>query len=476
MAVNYTHPKLLNVDLRYRIIRDCLGGELDVKNRKEKYLPRPDACDVSPENTLRYGAYLERAVFYNVTKRTRDGLCGQIFTRDPVIEVLPNLEPIVEDASGGGISLIQSAKQAVNLNLAYGRGGLFVDYPATDGVITRQQLDAGSIRPTLKFYEPWRIKNWRTVQRGAREILSLVVLEEEVVVHSDDFSVVYYDQWRVLRLVDDVYTVEVYSSSSAEAVVAEMFTPTDASGKTLDEIPFSFFGAVNNDSVVDDPPMYDIAALNIAHYRNSADYEEAAFMAGQPTPVFSGLDQNWVENVMKGVVRLGSRAAVLLPEGGNAFMLAAPTNIVPFEAMQHKERQMVALGARLAEQRAVVRTASEAQIDHSMSTSVLTSVAKNVSTVITWGLRWAARFMGESNAQVIFELNTDFDIAAMTADDRRQLIAEWQGGAVTFGEMRSALRKAGIASKDDIEAEDTIANEMASLPALVALAPTPKVN
>ena len=60
----------------------------------------------------------------------------------------------------------------------------------------------------------------------------------------------------------------------------------------LANIPFIFCGALNNSPDVDKSPVYDIAEVNIAHYRNSADYEESCFIAGQATPVLTGLTQS----------------------------------------------------------------------------------------------------------------------------------------------------------------------------------------
>ena len=59
--------------------------------------------------------------------------------------------------------------------------------------------------------------------------------------------------------------------------------------------------------------MYDLAVLNIAHYRNSADYEESCFVTGQPTVWASGLTEAWVEDVLKGELRLGSFGGIPLP-------------------------------------------------------------------------------------------------------------------------------------------------------------------
>ena len=437
----------------YQLIADCADGERAVKKRTTTYLPMPNADDESEANLARYEAYRRRAVFYNVTQRTLSGLVGEVFARDPVAEMPTSLDIVAEDADGSGLTLTQLAKRATRLTLANGRAGVLADYPRTEDGVTRADVDSGLVQPTITVYGPLQVINWRTTKTKAKTFLTLVVLKERYDAEDDGFSVTQKDQYRVLRLRDGAYTTQLYRDGAA---FTEEVAPTDAAGATFDYIPFTFIGSENNDPEIDHPPLYDLASLNIAHYRNSADYEEGVYMVGQPTPVFSGLTEEWVKNVMDGTVRLGSRGGVMLPEGGSADLLQMQANTAAFEAMEHKEKQMVTLGAKLVEQKSVQRTATEADLDNANETSILSDVAKNVSAAVKFALEVCARFEGEPNATIVYELNTDYRIARMTPQERAQLISEWQQGAVTFTEMRAGLRKSGVATLDDDEAKEEI--------------------
>ena len=474
--VAYKRKELATAQQLYDVIRDCIAGEVTVKSKTTTYLPIPNDDSDTGSKSTRYDSYVKRAVFYNVTKRTIDGFVGQIFMRDPVLTLPDQLDFMKTNADGAGVNIVQLANRATRHVVAYGRAGVLVDYPATKGPVTRAMIDSGDLNPILSLYDPYAILNWRTVVRGSRELLSLVVLQESYIEEDDGFEAVERKQYRVLQLNEqNQYTVTLYRDNGAgERLALETITPKDANGNPFTEIPFFFIGAENNDSTIDEPPMYDIASLNIAHYRNSADYEESVFLVGQPTPVFTGLSEDWVKNVLKGRVFLGSRGSISLPVGADAKLLQASENSMPLEAMQHKEKQMVALGARVVEKRAVVRTASEASIDHNTESSVLASVAKNVSSALTTALIYAGRFAGTADAEIAFTLNTDFDIASMSSEERRQLIEEWQAGAVAWEELRQNLRKSGIAYLDDATARSTIDQELADIPA-IALA-TSKQN
>lgn len=478
--VAFVRPELSKLLPWYYLIRDAIAGEPTVKEARTKYLPMPNAADCSKENKARYEAYLQRAVFYNVARRTLFGLIGQVFMRDPVVEVPALLDPLIANATGTGINLIQLSKQAIAYNLSYSRAGILVDYPLMDGSTgtTVAELEQGKIRPTLYVYAPYEIINWRTIDRGAEEILSLVVLFELWAVTDDGFELSTSGQFRVLKLDENgEYVHELWREATPTKADGEKiprgafipyitYKPKDAQGNPMREIPFMFIGSENNDPSPDNPNFYDLASLNMAHYRNSADYEESCYMVGQPTPVLIGLSEEWVANVLKGTVNFGSRGGIPLPPGADAKLLQAEPNTMLKEAMDTKERQMVALGARLVEQKEVQRTATEAQLESMSEGSALASSTKNVSQAFEWALKFATRWIGQPDTAVKFELNTEFDIASITPEERKQVMEEWQKGAITFEEMRACLHKVGIATEDDEKAKAQIQADMADAMAM----------
>lgn len=484
--VAFIRPELAKLMPMYHLIRDAVAGEPTVKAEQEKYLPIPNAADTSPENKARYKAYIARAVYYNVTRRTLLGLVGEVFKKDPEVKVPVLLDPLIANATGSGINLTQLAKKALSLNIAYSRGGIFVDYPTieaedgeSEGSTTVADLESGKVRPTLYVYAPYEIINWRTTDRGAEEILSLVVLFETFITEDDGFEMKTSAQFRVLRLDEQsgIYVHELWrepmpTPNDGTKIKKGNFQnpvvtyPKDANGQPLRDLAFTFFGSENNDSVPDNPNFYDLASLNMAHYRNSADYEESCYIVGQPTPVLTGLTEEWVNNVMKGVIAFGSRGGIPLPTGADAKLLQAEPNTMLKEAMDTKERQMVALGAKLVEQQEVQRTATEAALESSSEGSVLASATKNVSAAFEWALKWAARLVGQPDTGVKFELNTDFDIGRVSKEERDATIKEWQSGAITFKEMRTVLRRAGTATEDDDKAKASIETDTAAAMAM----------
>jgi hypothetical protein len=492
--VAFIRPELSKLFPQYYLIRDAIAGEPTVKAARDKYLPRPNAADTSAENKARYDAYIERAVFYNVSRRTLAGLVGQVYMVDPEIELPASIANVEVNVDGKGVTLVQQSKQALSTALAYSRGGLFVDYPETDGVVTASQKEEGTIRATINLYGPTEVVNWRVVEDGAIEKLSLVVLLETFVNADDGFEIKTAAQFRVLRL-DDAgeYVQEIWrepqpTNADGSRVPKgknfqqhKVIKPRGPDGKPLRELPFQFFGSENNDPSPDNPNFYDLASLNIAHYRNSADYEESCYIVGQPTPVVIGLTQDWLDNVLKGVINFGSRGGIPLPVGASIELLQATENTMIFEAMETKERQMVALGAKLVEQKAVQRTAFETKVEATGEGSILSSTTHNIQAAYEWALKICAMFEGDDGATIKFELNTDFDIAKLTPEEQAKAIDSWQKGAITFTEMRGVLRRAGVATEDDEAAKEAIAADQAdalrvAAEAMDAMNPTPTLD
>jgi len=450
----------------YELIRDCVAGQRAMKKKRTRYLPDPDPNEPDEKaREDRYESYLGRAVFYGVTGRTLRGLVGLVFQTDPAVQVPTLLEPLLVDVDGSGMSINQQAAKTLSSTVSLGRAGLLTDYPRTAGPVTVLQAQQGNIRPTITRYEPEQVINWRTVTVGSRVYLSLVVLKEQVVVDDDGFAEDFDIRYRVLRLVPGVgglvYQVELWPDGNG-GQPSETYMPTDGNGAPFREIPFTFVGAEENTGAVDRPPLLDLAELNKAHFCNSADYEESSFICGQATPVLTGLTKQWVDEVLKGRIRFGSRGAIALPVGGDATLLQVAPNQVCKEAMEHKEAQMVALGAKLVENTGTQQTATEAAIDSVMDNSVLGTAARNVSDAYRKCLRWAWQFVDGAvvtDLEIIdYELSTDFAAASLGPAERADIVASWLKGAITWDEMRWNLKRAGVAYEDDEVAKESIAS------------------
>ena len=399
--------------------RDAVKGSVAIKEKRARYLPVPDgetgsegATNLRYANeehkgtgTLRYRNYIKRAVYTNFTGRTKNALVGAVFRKDPTITVPAGLEYLVDDATGDGLSLNQLAKDELSNLLEVGRTGFLVDYPEADQGLSVEDIGLLDLRASIVPYTAEQIINWKFDAYGGRKMLTLIVLEEDYPDDDDEFGHEKKKQQRILRLSDDGYSQQIYRD---EMPYTEQFFPTKADGSKWFEIPFIFCGSKNNDASIDDAPLADIAEVNLAHYRNSADYEESCFISGQPTLFIThSLSAEQFAEYNPNGIKLGSRAGHVLGVTGNATLVQAEANTIVREAMNAKLSDVVAIGARIVTDRGQNETAEGARIRFASENSVLGDVVNNLSEALYKCIEWVGEFMG-FDGETEFYLNTEF--------------------------------------------------------------------
>lgn len=479
---DYIKPELLAMMPVYELVTACYQGERAIKRTTgynalgthgngggannfsvSPYLPDPSPASEKYEvRAKRYQDYLNRAVFYNVTRRTVSALVGQIFSKYPTYD-LNELAYLEMDIDGSGESLVQQAKDAAIQCLLKGGGGLLADMPVNNGV-TRASMASGGIRPTISHYERESIINWRVSKVGAVYKLSLLVLSQSYIAEDDGYEQKLGEQLLVLRLVEGLAESEILQKIDGDWVSQGVNKLKDNKGKQLTEIPFYFYGAVNNDAEIDGSPVYDLAELNIAHFRNSADLEESLFIS-QPTLVVSGLTEQWVNDVLDNGIAIGSRSGILLPQGGSAQLLQPDPNDKIQVAMRHKEEQMKALGAKLVEsQSGQAKTALQASQEASDETSTLMTISNNLSDCFTKAIRACGRYIGIETDGLFVTFNTQFSFSKMSPEQLTSLVQLWQAGAISFAEMRESLVEDEIGKVEDVgEIQQIIKEEQGAL-------------
>lgn len=464
------HPELSDVLPKYDLIKDCLKGEITVKDMREIYLPRPADADED-----RYASYIKRANFTDYTQKTLDALLGHTFVRHPSVTLPEIMKPMEEDANGKGLTLIQVAKELLGYVIAFGRAAIQVDYNPTKMGRTLSIADIQQQPlPTLKVIPPTGIQNWL----GDPDVHTVVIKEKHEHTPQSSMEIEYIDQYRVWYRdpATGRVSMRLYRDGEDTAILAqEIPILTGASGKPLTRIPIFVIGSENNDfHTIDAPPLYGLASLNIAHYRNSADYEESVFIAGQPTYFVTGVTPEWEqEHLNDSQLDIGSRSLISLPQGASAGVLQAASNNLPFEAMKQKERQMRSMGAQLLEELSTsAKTATEVAIEALTRSSSLASAAENTATAIQQALRFATRYIGANPEEVNFRLELSTGLMSMTSQQQQSILNFVNGGVMTITEARRLIHRDGWIEEveneelgeeqklqDEIDKEEAMADE-----------------
>lgn len=400
MPVSETHAEYnKNVD-KWKLTRNAATG-LSFEDARHYIMRR------THEEQDQYYHRVEKAIYTNYTGRTREGLKGAIFRLPPRIELPPDMEFMLENADGAGQSLTQVSKLAADEVMETGRFGLLADYPMVDEDLTVEQVRRMGLQPHIATYTAESIINWHVHVLNGRRQLGMLVLKENSPVHYDEFTWDYVDRFRVLRLNDSQqYTQQLYDENG-DAITEEIVI-RGASGQPFDYIPFHFIGSRDNLPDIDEPILYDIARVNIGHFRNSADQENNLSVHGGGTLVVStDMSPEAFQAANPGGITVGENAGLVLSEGGKAELLQlGPASAIGTE-MTHKEQMMVQIGAKIITKTGQ-RTAEEARIQATSENSMLDTMVGNIDESFTAVLYDCRAFISPTDAEIVFSLNNDF--------------------------------------------------------------------
>jgi len=231
-----------------------------------------------------------------------------------------------------------------------------------------------------------------------------------------------------------------------------------AGGQPFDHIPMYIVGADNNLPDIDDAPLYDLSILNIAHYRNTADLEEAGYITGQPTlhlDVGDTAPEVFAEQNPNGV-QLGSRSGIIT-QGGKVELVQPEERSLLVQLKEAKEQEMVKIGARLIQRGGQAETAEAARINASAEASTLDQVVNNLSYAMTSALMDAGLFVGlqtTSVEDIRYDLNTDFFETSLDAQQLMALIQLGDVGIISRSIQRDSIRKGRIHIPEEMGDEE----------------------
>jgi Domain of unknown function (DUF4055) len=464
----------------WQTIRDCLMGEIVIKARGQRYLPRTDK-----QTDNEYKAYLERGTFYNATARTVAGLVAAVHTRAPIIDNLPDVVDIT-NVTNDGQSFDMFMKRITKETVSLGRYGVMIDAPPEGGA------------PYCVGYDAEDIVDWAVTRVGSREKIDYVVLREisRQRVRFTERTNELVEHYRVLFIDEDgIYKQRLYRDGFPNSEYEE-FTPL-MQGRPMTEIPFLFIGPYDFGSDVEKPPILDIALLNLSHYRAYAQLEAGRFYTAMPVySVFlgGGGDEDAEFVVGPNVVwQLGREDKVQLDEfegkglshlesglktleqqiaalGGKLATPTAGTAAESSDAAQARERSDVSfLGSMISMMsEAASRILSALALWHGVEANVTVSYASDATQILLDGREIRAMAMLYDTG--LMPMETIFQIFRQNNIIRQN---------VTFEQFKEMLpQMAPKVANKVIEAEEKakIEEQYAPDPAPVAPQPKPKAS
>ena len=442
------HPMLEVVLEQIRRSRDTHAGTDAIKqtapiysntvnSTDEEYLPK-----LNGQDKKQYQSYKKRAVFYGAMSRTVTALVGAIDRKPPEVKGADSINKFMEDVTGTGISLDEFLKDIEEEVMISGRVVVCVD-----------RKNSSDNRPYLVWYKSEDCINWFSEQyTDFDQRLSGMIFRENYYDTDKDnkYKQVQKDQYREFTMVKDKVTVNIWRHKNEDKrigennsfigreekpkyEIVETYTLTNR-GKALGFIPCVPVVSDGSPFEVPHPPLLDLVDVNLAHYRNSADYEHGMHWTALPTPVLTGLQGK------DSKISIGSGSAIILPDPQSSamFLEFSGQGLSTIKtAMDHKEMMMSALGARMLASRMDQSTSAEvARINYSGETASLCNVARSMSRGMTRLLRMVAMWENNKGHEGIeVHLNEDYVDTKLVGADLTALMAAYQGGAISLDSL-----------------------------------------
>lgn len=447
MPVDTTSSYYDEKEDKWTKISNILEGEDKIKEEGTTYLPQ-----LTGQNNAEYLAYKSRGTFYNAFSRTVNGLTGAVIRRSPVVKVPSNVEPLLENITLSGLSFTDVGRMVIYNIVSYGYFGILVDMP--------EAVVGGNVpRPYLALYQATDILNWRTVKEGDQSKLTLLVLKEKTssVNLSDVFVTDSEEQIRVLEITEErklrVMLFKKYTEGKQEVWVPVEFSNGEIElypvnkGNNLDYIPFVFFGTISNEPEPPNPPLEDLANLNIKHWQVTVDYFHGLHWCALPTPYFFGIEKKTGEKFTIGPSKAITSSNVNAKCGILEFSGQGLGSVE--KALDRLEGQMAVMGARLLEhKKAGVESAEALRLRSSDEVATLATIVGSGENGLTNVLRFVTMWMGGDPNKVSFSMNKDFVSTRLESQDIIALLQSVQAGEISQDTFLWNLKQGEILPED----------------------------
>ena len=404
-----------------------------IRDMAETYLPQEPR-----EDDDAYETRVDRSVLSPYTSRLIETAAGAILRKPIHIEGDPYWLQLAQNIDGIGSNINEYARRALVSSLTYGHSAILVDYPAAMGARNLAEERAQGRRPYFVHIDAPQIWGWRKESTTNR--LTQVRIHDYSVRPLNEFGEEQIEEMRVIypgRY--DLYTLG-----------QELVEFTETGGYSLDEIPLVPIYSNRRGVLVSQPPLLDIANLNITHYQRQADLIHALHIAAMPTLVLEGWDDT------TGSATMGVNYAIAMQPGNKAYYVQADATSfdAQMQELQSLEGQMSTLGVtKLFGQKFVAESAEAKRIDQAQSNSVLSIISQELESALNQAFAFAAQYVGIEPPEIT--IDRDFDYYRLIGQDVSVLAQLNQMGKISDAMLLEVLRR-GEVLPDNINIEDEI--------------------
>lgn len=442
---------------KWELPATLMKGTREMRKKAQTYLPQHPA-----ESDKAYQNRLNRTVLRNYYKRTVSTLSGKVFAKGLVLEedVPDNLREWCENIDLAKTHIEIFARTVFEDALAKGISYIYVDYPQIPNAesATKEQERQIGARPYAVHVKAENLLSFSSEIIGGVETLTEIRIYEEFIKQMDDFYQQPFQRVRIIRPNDwELWEAE---QSKEWMKVAEGIN-------TLGFISLIPIYTRRLGFMEGEPPLEDLAWMNLEHWQIRSDQRTALSTASFPILAATG----WAEK-QDGDLVFGPNVALTAqdPSAKFYYVESAGAHLAAGAAeLADLEDQMRLFGLQFERgNKSGDVTATEKAIDTAEGVAPLHSWAMNfkdsLETMLMYMHAWIGQPMDKAGS---IELNSEYGQNVQDQKELDILQKSRAGGDLTRVSYLNELQRRGVLPDDfDTQLEDEkLAESTVSLPA-----------
>lgn len=406
MSVHLPTAEMMELTKKTKIIDDLLGGTATMRKAAQAYL-----FQMEMEEPDSYRKRLERSTLYPALSETLSQMTGRVFFNPiDVADVTETVQALFDDVDLVGNNLDVFASRWFYSALAYGCSFALIDFTRVEAVKSRAEEKALNARPYWVHIKPHQVLGMKTARVNGKQAITQFryVVNEQV--EDGEFGV---------KTVKYVYVYEIgkvrkFSEAEGEFRFESELQLT-AQNRPLDFVPVVPFITKRNELTnAIEPPLMELAYLNVKHWQSQSDQDNITNIARVPLLAIYSNDE------VKQLAIGGS--AVHLPTGSSMQFVEHSGQAIAsgVESLKDLEEQMKTAGAKLLTKTALAMTDSQARDEAGKEISQLRLLANRFEDAIDLALEYTGHWLGIAkeqvgNVQISGNIENDLDPAASMA-------------------------------------------------------------
>lgn len=436
--------KYVQMMVKWELMAYLLGGTNAMRAAGTKYLPQESA-----EKTEAYNSRLSRSVLFNGFKRAIQNLTGRVFSKPVQVgEDMPSeLDYLEEDADRLGNHLNVFARTVFESAVSYGMTHILVDMPPAMPGATLADERTAKHQPYFVHVKATNLIGWRHELQNGEMVLVQARILETADVPQGEFGVMTVERVRVLE--PGVWRLYQKDAKNNWVLI-------DNGTTTLKKVPLITFYTGFQGLMDCNPPLDDLANINVQHWQSSSDQRHILHFARMPLLFGKGLKQAGVT----GTVEIGPDNLITGPTDSDLKYVEHTGAAIGAgtEDLKTLEDKMALLGMEPLMPRGTNPTATGRVIDSVENASLLQQWAIGLGDALERAYALAGEWMGlADDTSGSIGVTTDLAFSLRDAQDLQTLLQARLNGEISRATFWAELQRRNVlADTFDADAEKAL--------------------